>query len=148
MELTAFDIEKAKEGKKVVTRDGREVRIVCYDKMDDTYPIVALVDAKPYETEMVLTYTEEGRVEAGEVSEYDLFILDESEDDLTKNNSEKAQEDDSDWQSFRAESAKDILCALLNGNVGYHGDSDNEMFVSQSIGIANELCKQLKLTLF
>ena len=49
-----------------------------------------------------------------------------------------------DWKSFRNQAAKDILCALLNGNIDYHGDGDNEMFVLQSIGLADELIKQLK----
>lgn len=41
--LKPFDLEKAKQGAKVVTRDGRPVRIICWDKLDDdnTYPIVA-----------------------------------------------------------------------------------------------------------
>ena len=51
---------------------------------------------------------------------------------------------DFNWQSFRAEAAKDILCALLNGNEGYHGDGENELFVNQSIGLADELIRQLK----
>lgn len=50
-------------------------------------------------------------------------------------------EDSFDWQLFRAEAAKDILCHLLDR---YTGDSDNKGFVEQAIGIANELVKQLK----
>ena len=51
---------------------------------------------------------------------------------------------ESDWSSFRREAAKDILCSLLTGNEGYHGDSENQMFVSQAIGLADELIKQLR----
>jgi hypothetical protein len=51
-------------------------------------------------------------------------------------------ENDFDWQSFRAEAAKDILCHLLNDR--YSGDGDNNSFVMQAIGIADELIKQLK----
>lgn len=40
--MKEFDLEKAKAGAKVCTRDGREVRIVCFDRKS-TYPIVALV---------------------------------------------------------------------------------------------------------
>lgn len=50
--------------------------------------------------------------------------------------------DDFDWQSFRAEAAKDILCHLLNDR--YSGDGDNKPFVSQAIGLTDELIKQLK----
>lgn len=45
------------------------------------------------------------------------------------------------WQSFRAEATKDILCHLLGR---YAGDSDNKGFVEQAIGITDELIKQLK----
>lgn len=44
-------------------------------------------------------------------------------------------------EHFRAEAAKDILCHLLDR---YTGDSDNKGFVTQAIGIADELIKQLK----
>lgn len=30
--------------KKVITRDGREVRIICTNKLDQTYPICALIN--------------------------------------------------------------------------------------------------------
>ena len=51
---------------------------------------------------------------------------------------------DFDWSSFRREAAKDILCALLTGNDGYHGDGENELFTKQATGLADELIKQLK----
>ena len=52
--------------------------------------------------------------------------------------------DNWDWEKFRREAAKDILCSLLNGNEGYHGDGENGIFVKQSIELANELIKQLR----
>lgn len=42
--MKPFDLEKAKEGKPVCTRDGRPVRIICYDRKDEKYPIVALIE--------------------------------------------------------------------------------------------------------
>lgn len=48
-----------------------------------------------------------------------------------------------DWSSFRREAAKDILCALLTGNEGYHGDGENEMFAKQAVGLADDLIRQL-----
>lgn len=36
-----FDLERAKAGDEVVTRDGRKVRIICFDYKDD-FPIVSL----------------------------------------------------------------------------------------------------------
>lgn len=43
--LAPFDINLAKQGKPVCTRDGRKARIICFDKVDNTInkPIVALV---------------------------------------------------------------------------------------------------------
>lgn len=52
-----------------------------------------------------------------------------------------------DWQSFRAEAAKDILCATLSGGTasGMIGIvPEKETIVKVSIEIANELIKQLK----
>lgn len=39
-----FDLEKAKLGAKIVTRDGNKARIICFDARDK-YPIVALVES-------------------------------------------------------------------------------------------------------
>lgn len=47
-----------------------------------------------------------------------------------------------DWQSFRAEAAKDILCAIIQS--GYYGEDRIEHQSELAVGYANELCKQLK----
>ena len=45
LNLKPFDIQKAREGKPVCTRDGRKARIICYDRQSDHgFPIVALVE--------------------------------------------------------------------------------------------------------
>lgn len=62
--LKPFDLEAAKAGKPVCTRDGRKARIICFDYNGETgdYPIVALVHYnkgnKCYE--IVLKYTSDG----------------------------------------------------------------------------------------
>lgn len=62
--LKPFDLEAAKSGKPVCTRDGRKARIICFDYNGETgdYPIVALVHYnkgnKCYER--VLKYTSDG----------------------------------------------------------------------------------------
>ena len=64
LNLKPFDIQKAREGKPVCTREGRKARIICFDYNGETgdYPIVALVHHnkgnKCYET--VLKYTSDG----------------------------------------------------------------------------------------
>ena len=64
LDKVPFDLELAKEisnGTKegrIVTRKGDSVRILCWDKKDKTYPIVALVDNGSEED--FKTYTNEG----------------------------------------------------------------------------------------
>ena len=55
--MRKFNLEEYLQNpwRKVVTRDGRSVRIVCTDKKGSEYPIIALIDEE-YE-ERVLKYT-------------------------------------------------------------------------------------------
>lgn len=49
-----------------------------------------------------------------------------------------------DWDAFRREAAKDVLCAIVaNNNLGYYGDS-NTRIAASAIAITDELIKQLK----
>lgn len=57
---------------KVVTRDGKEVRIVCTDAKQD-YPIIALVKINE-ETETTIYLKENGRWNEGVEDEWDLFF--------------------------------------------------------------------------
>lgn len=73
-----FDIEKAKQGAKVVTRDGHDVRILCFDRNSDEYPIVVLIQKKDDGDDGVETYTKNGKyVTAGDESDNDLMIAEE-----------------------------------------------------------------------
>ena len=72
--LIPFDIEKAKNGAKVVTRDGRLVRIGFFD-LKDKYPIVGAVKER-YDKESIVSFTKEGKYSATE-SNLDLFIEEE-----------------------------------------------------------------------
>lgn len=38
-----FDLEQAKAGKPVCTRDGRKARIICFDLKNGNHPIVAVI---------------------------------------------------------------------------------------------------------
>ncbi|GEM_PF-6361397 len=51
--LRPFDIREAKEGAKVCTADGREVRILCFD-FRGRHPIVAIVPAQVGPDRLVL----------------------------------------------------------------------------------------------
>ena len=78
-ELIPFDIEKAKQGAKVMTREGCDVRILCYDHKREDYPIVAEIIPEDNSKEAhIETHTNDGRYYSnGTLSENDLFIAEE-----------------------------------------------------------------------
>ena len=63
LNLKPFDLEAAKQGKPVCTRDGRKARIICFDRKflfkGVSYPIIALVTAKE---EIIYGYNEKGKI--------------------------------------------------------------------------------------
>lgn len=72
-----FDIELAKlitnkkaEGK-IVTREGNDVRILCFDR-NDTYSVVAIVDE--FNNEIIRTFTIKGEYVSDQEDKYDLLI--------------------------------------------------------------------------
>lgn len=76
-----FDLGQAKkitnkETKgRIVTRDGRQVRIICFDKsgVQSAYPIVALVQVHPDE-ERTFSFSKEGVYSLGNKTCYDLCL--------------------------------------------------------------------------
>lgn len=69
-----FDIERARQGAKIITRNGLNVKIVAYDKKNKSHPIVALVE-KTDGVELFIEYTENGCYdESGLSNNFDLFI--------------------------------------------------------------------------
>ncbi len=77
-ELIPFDIEKAKQGAKVVTRAGHDVRILCYDsKVNEKEPIVTEIYGESNVVSIV-THSEKGRYIGDDAeSDYDLMIAEE-----------------------------------------------------------------------
>ena len=74
--IKSFDLASYKNGAKVKTRDGHEVRIICTDAKDEIYPIIAL--AKLFNNdEVVVHYTSEGKTQRVAISDIDLVIVDE-----------------------------------------------------------------------
>ena len=81
LNLKPFDIQKAREGKPVCTRDGRKARIICFDRRGDKFPIVALLDGCNEEhSEVAETFTNEGLYEIGEKSSNDIMMLPEKKE--------------------------------------------------------------------
>ena len=72
--MKEFNLEEFKKNpsQKVVTRDGREVRIICTD-MKSEYPLIALVTDKKDNTESPFVYTKNGRYFFEETNN-DLFF--------------------------------------------------------------------------
>ncbi len=72
LNLKPFDLEAAKAGKPVCTRDGRKARIICFDAKCNK-PIVALIYDCNKET--VLQYLENGRFFVDQIDKYDLMMF-------------------------------------------------------------------------
>lgn len=87
LNLKPFDIQKARGGKSVCTRDGRSARIVCFDRVTNTTNeytghLIVLV-TNPNGDEQSFYYTEKGNL-AGEDEydnhKYDLMMLPEKKE--------------------------------------------------------------------
>ena len=83
LNLKPFDIEAAKVGKTVCTRDRRKVRIICFDMNSfNNHIIVALITEKNG-TESIYSYTSEGKWKETE-TENDLMMLLEKKEGWAK----------------------------------------------------------------
>ena len=79
LNLKPFDIQKAKEGKQVCTRDGRKARIICFNRESIGFPIIALV--KNGDTEGVYQFDDKGRSNIDDEERgYDLMMLSEKKE--------------------------------------------------------------------
>lgn len=70
--MKEFDINLAKQGKPVCTRDGRKARIICFDTKGDVCPIIALVEENGIES--AYHYDKNGK-NAYKKSELDLMMF-------------------------------------------------------------------------
>lgn len=79
LNLKPFDIQKAREGKPVCTRDGRKVRIICFDaKRKDEKSIISLVPSKDFPGfEDLIPYPNNGNYYGGHENDGDLMMLPE-----------------------------------------------------------------------
>lgn len=103
--LKPFNLEAAKAGKPVCTRDGRNVRIICFDCKIESFPIVALVSGA-LGREEIISYDEAGYSSTREPDDR-LFMLPEKKigwinayNKLIYNSEEDARDgitDDSDY---------------------------------------------------
>lgn len=77
LNLKEFNLEAAKAGKPVCTRDGRKARIICFDTINKSnYPIIALLEDKGCEA--IFYYNKDGKCNVG--TEIDLMMLPEKKE--------------------------------------------------------------------
>lgn len=72
--MKPFNLEEARKGKPVCTRDGRDVEILKFD-VDSRYPVLGLVQNK----ELIL-YSTTGSYMYSENNRYDLFMKTEKKE--------------------------------------------------------------------
>ena len=73
-----FDVEKAKQGAKVLTSDRHNVRILSYDIKSKYYPILAVI-SEDDGSEEVMQYDENGEPYEADKEELCLLIVEEEE---------------------------------------------------------------------
>ena len=112
--LKPFDIEAAKSGKPVCTRDGRKVRIICFDRINgDYYKIVACVTAFDGDFEEVLFYGIDGYiVDSQNPKDEDLMMLPEKKEgwiNICRNlNTNKTELDTKDIYNTKEEALQNL----------------------------------------
>ena len=78
--MKQFNLEEylSNPNRKIVTREGRNARIICTNKKDSDFPIVALVKNEYAEGERCMCYTKEGKFYTdSDLSNADLFFAPE-----------------------------------------------------------------------
>ena len=72
--MKQFNLEEylADPSKKVVTKEGRNARIICTDRVDPAFQIVALIESKWGES--IIANTKDGKYFLNDVSDCDLFF--------------------------------------------------------------------------
>lgn len=80
LNLKPFDLEAAKSGKPVCTRDGRKARIICFDAKGKQ-PIIALFEREKADEEIIQTYNVDGSYYGfGKEDHRDLMMLPEKKE--------------------------------------------------------------------
>lgn len=77
--MKPFNLEEylANPSKKIVTREGKDARIICTDREDSIHPIIALIKDNKRESEILVTYTKDGIPAEYNEAYYTLFFAPE-----------------------------------------------------------------------
>ena len=80
--MKPFSLEEylANPSRKVVTRNGRSVKIICTDRKHSRYPIVTLVKNRFTENESIVCYTKEGKLYDDVLMDVDLVFAPEKKE--------------------------------------------------------------------
>lgn len=76
--MKPFDLEKAKAGHPVCTRSGLKARIICFDRKENDYPIVSLINDG--NKELTYTHTKTGNISLRMESQLDLMMASEKKE--------------------------------------------------------------------
>ena len=83
--MKQFNLEEylTNPNKKVITRSGKSTRIICTNKLDNNYPVVALV--RDGDCEKCYSYTQSGKLYTYQTrdGEFDLFFAPEKKEGWT-----------------------------------------------------------------
>lgn len=88
--MKQFNLEEyiANPNKKVITREGKDARIICTDAKSEKYQVVALVTKKGGQ-EILATFDTSGKYRSGYNSHLDLFFVSKKQEgwiNIFKNN--------------------------------------------------------------
>ena len=75
--MKPFNLEEARAGKPVCTRDGKKARILCTNLIRYNYCIVAAVINPDLKFEEVFLYTSKGEISEGAEKEDDLMMVED-----------------------------------------------------------------------
>ena len=78
--MKQFDLQEYLKNpeRKIVTYDGSDVRVICANRLDKDYPVVALVRKKNVET--IESYTKDGKYINNKIYNHDLFFAPEKKE--------------------------------------------------------------------
>mgnify|MGYP000097951203 FL=1 len=160
--MREFDLSAAKAGAPVCTRDGMEARIICFDRVDLEYPIIAL-----YKTELGIehmrSFSPNGLQFDGVISDEDLMMRDDdyaeklARGEYGKHIDEATEKVDPtikenltvDRERLRRELSEKIMVAMIRELAGKspHSTSSNitvfEAMAADAVSYADALLEEL-----
>lgn len=163
--MKPFDLEAAKAGAPVCMRDGMEARIICFDRVDLEYPIIAL-----YKTELGIehmrSFSPNGLQFDGVISDEDLMMRDDdyaeklARGEYGKHIDEATEKVDPvikenltvDRERLRRELSEKIMVAMIRELAGKspHSTSSNitvfEAMAADAVSYADALLEELEKT--